>query len=226
MTNNLIACLIINNLTLIHFVGFEDIKIKNNIMLIKRYAIITITSLLIYSISFYLYKLFAKNNLLFLVPIFYVILIYVLILLFKVLNDLFIVYNKKSNYSNDFMLSNSSLIAITFFALDKNNGFFEGLEILILSALGILIALMSITSIKKTLIKTPKSIYWKTNQYIFYNIYFIFNSKYNYINIQSIIARNKNERKNKYIAQTGRRHLEEALTKMKFKLKSKNMKKK
>ncbi len=213
MTNNLIACLIINNLTLIHFVGFEDIKIKNNIMLIKRYAIITITSLLIYSISFYLYKLFAKNNLLFLVPIFYVILIYVLILLFKVLNDLFIVYNKKSNYSNDFMLSNSSLIAITFFALDKNNGFFEGLEILILSALGILIALMSITSIKKTLIKTPKSIYWKTNQYIFYNIYFIFNSKYNYINIQSIIARNKNERKNKYIAQTGRRHLEEALTK-------------
>lgn len=28
MTNNLIAYLIINNLTLIHFVGFEDIKIK------------------------------------------------------------------------------------------------------------------------------------------------------------------------------------------------------
>ncbi len=28
MTNNLITWLIINNLTLIHFVGFEDIKIK------------------------------------------------------------------------------------------------------------------------------------------------------------------------------------------------------
>ncbi len=97
---------------------------------------------------------------------------------------MFIVYNKKSNYSNDFMLSNSSLIAITFFALDKNNGFLEGLEILILSVLGILIALMSIISIKKTLIKSLKSIYWKTSQYIFYNVYFIFNSKYNYLNIQ------------------------------------------
>ncbi len=140
MTNNLITWLIINNLTLIHFVGFEDIKIKNNAILIKKYIIITITSLLIYSISFYLYKLLEKNNLLFLMPIFYVILIYMLILLFKVLNDMFIVYNKKSNYSNDFMLSNSSLIAITFFALDKNNGFLEGLEILILSVLGILIA--------------------------------------------------------------------------------------
>ncbi len=34
MTNNLITWLIINNLTLIHFVGFEDIKIKNNAILI------------------------------------------------------------------------------------------------------------------------------------------------------------------------------------------------
>ncbi len=184
MTNNLITWLIINNLTLIHFVGFEDIKIKNNAILIKKYIIITITSLLIYSISFYLYKLLEKNNLLFLMPIFYVILIYMLILLFKVLNDMFIIYNKKSNYSNDFMLSNSSLIAITFFALDKNNGFLEGLEILILSVLGILIALISIISIKKTLIKSLKSISWKTSQYIFYNVYFIFNSKYNYLNIQ------------------------------------------
>ncbi|MCD2332484.1 hypothetical protein [Borreliella americana] len=156
MTNNLITCLIINNLTLIHFVGLEDIKIKNNIILIKKYVIITLTSLLIYSISFYLYKLFVKNNLLFLMPIFYVILIYVLIISFKVLNDIIIVYNNKSNYSNDFMLSNSSLIAITFFALDKNNGFFEGLEILVLSALGILIALMLITSIKKTFDNKPK----------------------------------------------------------------------
>ncbi len=62
MTNNLITWLIINNLTLIHFVGFEDIKIKNNAILIKKYIIITITSLLIYSISFYLYKLLEKNN--------------------------------------------------------------------------------------------------------------------------------------------------------------------
>ncbi|WPM06214.1 hypothetical protein QIA41_03915 [Borreliella sinica] len=156
MTGNLITYLIINNLTLIHFVGFEDIKIKNNVILIKKYVIIIAASLLIYSISFYFYKLLEKNNLLFLIPIFYVILIYTFILLFKVINDILIIYNKKSNYSNDFMLSNSSLIAITFFALDKNNGFFEGLEILILSALGILIALMSIKSIKKNFDKNPK----------------------------------------------------------------------
>ncbi|WKD00443.1 hypothetical protein QIA01_00360 [Borreliella americana] len=172
MTNNLITCLIINNLTLIHFVGLEDIKIKNNIILIKKYVIITLTSLLIYSISFYLYKLFLKNNLLFLMPIFYVILIYVLILSFKVLNDIFIVYNNKSNYSNDFMLSNSSLIAITFFALDKNNGFFEGLEILVLSALGILITLMLITSIKKTFDNKPK-INILENEPIYFFIMFI-----------------------------------------------------
>ncbi|AEL18261.1 hypothetical protein [Borreliella bissettiae] len=172
MTSNLITYLIINNLTLIHFVGLEDIKIKNNVALIKRYVIITITSLLIYSISFYLYKLFTKNNLLFLMPIFYVILIYVLILSFKALNDIFIVYNKKSNYSNDFMLSNSSLIAITFFALDKNNGFFEGLEILILSALGILIALISITSVKKNFDKNPK-INILENEPIYFFIMFI-----------------------------------------------------
>ncbi|WP_210379391.1 hypothetical protein [Borreliella garinii] len=172
MTNNLITWLIINNLTLIHFVGFEDIKIKNNAILIKKYIIITITSLLIYSISFYLYKLLEKNNLLFLMPIFYVILIYMLILLFKVLNDMFIVYNKKSNYSNDFMLSNSSLIAITFFSLDKNNGFLEGLEILILSVLGILIALMSIISIKKKFDKKPK-INILENEPIYFFIMFI-----------------------------------------------------
>ncbi|AJA89921.1 hypothetical protein OY14_00355 [Borreliella chilensis] len=172
MINNLITCLIINNLTLIHFIGFEDIKIKNNAILIKKYIIITTTSLLIYSISFYLYKLLLKNNLLFLMPIFYVILIYGLILSFKVLNDIFIVYNKKSNYSNDFMLSNSSLIAITFFALDKNNGFFEGLEILILSVLGILIALMAITSIKKTFDKKPK-INILENEPIYFFIIFI-----------------------------------------------------
>nr|WP_267510501.1 hypothetical protein [Borreliella bavariensis] len=172
MTNNLITCLIINNLTLIHFVGFEDIKIKNNAILIKKYVIITITSLLIYSISFYLYKLLEKNNLLFLMPIIYVILIYMLILSFKVLNDMFIVYNKKSNYSNDFMLSNSSLIAITFFALDKNNGFLEGLEILILSVLGILIALMSIISIKKNFDKKPK-INILANEPIYFFIMFI-----------------------------------------------------
>ncbi|WKC80416.1 hypothetical protein [Borreliella tanukii] len=172
MTNNLIACLIINNLTLIHFIGFEDIKIKNNAILLKKYIIITTTSLLIYSTSFYLYKLLAKNNLLFLMPIFYVILIYLLILSFKVLNDIFIAYNKKSNYSNDFMLSNSSLIAITFFALDKNNGFFEGLEILILSALGILIALISITSIKKNFDKKPK-IKILENEPIYFFIMFI-----------------------------------------------------
>lgn len=172
MTNNLITCLIINNLTLIHFVGFEDIKIKNNAILIKKYVIITITSLLIYSISFYLYKLLEKNNLLFLMPIIYVILIYMLIISFKVLNDMFIVYNKKSNYSNDFMLSNSSLIAITFFALDKNNGFLEGLEILILSVLGILIALMSIISIKKNFDKKPK-INILENEPIYFFIMFI-----------------------------------------------------
>ncbi|APQ15472.1 hypothetical protein BLA33_03915 [Borreliella garinii] len=172
MTNNLITWLIINNLTLIHFVGFEDIKIKNNAILIKKYIIITITSLLIYSISFYLYKLLEKNNLLFLMPIFYVILIYMLILLFKVLNDMFIIYNKKSNYSNDFMLSNSSLIAITFFALDKNNGFLEGLEILILSVLGILIALISIISIKKNFDKKPK-INILENEPIYFFIMFI-----------------------------------------------------
>ncbi|WP_215539104.1 hypothetical protein [Borreliella bavariensis] len=172
MTNNLITCLIINNLTLIHFVGFEDIKIKNNAILIKKYVIITITSLLIYSISFYLYKLLEKNNLLFLMPIIYVILIYMLILSFKVLNDMFIVYNKKSNYSNDFMLSNSSLIAITFFALDKNNGFLEGLEILILSVLGILIALMSIISIKKNFDKKSK-INILENEPIYFFIMFI-----------------------------------------------------
>ncbi|WNY69246.1 hypothetical protein [Borreliella andersonii] len=172
MTNNFITYLIINNLTLIHFIGFEDIKIKNNIILIKRYVIITITSLLIYSTSFYLYKLFAKNYLLFLIPIFYVILIYVLILSFKVLNDIFIVYNKKSNYSNDFMLSNSSLIAITFFALDKNNGFFEGLEILILSSLSILIALMLITSIKKHFDNSPK-VNILENEPIYFFIMFI-----------------------------------------------------
>ncbi|MBB6213290.1 hypothetical protein QIA17_00895 [Borreliella californiensis] len=172
MTSNLITCLIINNLTLIHFVGFEDIKIKNNVSLIKKYIIITITSLLIYSMSFYLYKQFTKNNLLFLMPIFYVILIYMLISSFKVLNDIFIVYNKKSNYSNDFMLSNNSLIAITFFALDKNNGFFEGLEILILSALGILIALMSITSVKKNFDKNPK-INILGNESIYFFIMFI-----------------------------------------------------
>ncbi|WP_215536911.1 hypothetical protein [Borreliella bavariensis] len=172
MTNNLITCLIINNLTLIHFVGFEDIKIKNNAILIKKYVIITITSLLIYSISFYLYKLLEKNNLLFLMPIIYVILIYMLILSFKVLNDMFIVYNKKSNYSNDFMLSNSSLIAITFFALDKNNGFLEGLEILILSVLGILMALMSIISIKKNFDKKPK-INILENEPIYFFIMFI-----------------------------------------------------
>ncbi|QFI14230.1 hypothetical protein QIA37_00930 [Borrelia sp. CA_690] len=172
MTNNLITYLIINNLTLIHFVGFEDIKIKSNSILIKKYLIITIISLLIYSISFYPYKLLAKNNVLFLIPIFYVILIYILILSFKVLNDIFIAYNKKSNYSNDFMLSNSSLIAITFFALDKNNGFFEGLEILILSALGILIALMSITLIKKNFDKNPK-IKILDNESIYFFIMFI-----------------------------------------------------
>ncbi|AIJ29448.1 hypothetical protein [Borreliella valaisiana] len=172
MTNNLITYLIINNLTLIHFIGFEDIKIKNNAILIKKYIIITITSLLIYSILFYLYKLIAKNNLLFLIPIFYVILIYVLILSFKVLNDIFIIYNKKSNYSNDFMLSNSSLIAITFFALDKNNGFFEGLEMIILSALGILIALILITSIKKNFDKNPK-IEILENEPIYFFIMFI-----------------------------------------------------
>ncbi|WKC87774.1 hypothetical protein [Borreliella japonica] len=172
MTDNLITCLIINNLTLIHFVGFEDIKIKNNAILIKKYVIITITSLLIYSISFYLYKLLEKNNLLFLMPIFYVTLIYVLILLFKVLNDIFIIYNIKSNYSNDFMLSSSSLIAITFFALDKNNGFFEGLEILILSTLGVLITLMSITSIKKNFDKNPK-INILENEPIYFFIMFI-----------------------------------------------------
>lgn len=172
MINNLITCLIINNLTLIHFVGFEDIKIKNNVILIKKYVLITITSLLIYSISFYFYKLLAKNNLLFLMPIFYVILIYMLILLFKVINDIFIVYNRKSNYSNDFMLSNSSLIAITFFALDKNNGFFEGLEILILSALGILVALILITSIKKNFDKNPK-INILENEPIYFFIMFI-----------------------------------------------------
>ncbi|APS98306.1 hypothetical protein Bmayo_00365 [Borreliella mayonii] len=172
MTSNLITCLIINNLTLIHFIGFEDIKIKSNLTLIKRYIIITITSLLIYSILFYLYKLFAENNLLFLMPIFYVILIYVLVLLFKVLNDIFIVYNKKSNYSNDFMLSNSSLIAITFFALDNNNGFFKGLEILILSAFGILIALILITSIKKNFDKNPK-INILENEPIYFFIMFI-----------------------------------------------------
>ncbi|WNY65563.1 hypothetical protein QIA45_00355 [Borreliella andersonii] len=172
MTNNFITYLIINNLTLIHFIGFEDIKIKNNIILIKRYVIITITSLLIYSTSFYLYKLLARNNLLFLIPIFYVILIYVLILSFNVLNDIFIVYNKKSNYSNDFMLSNSSLIAITFFALDKNNGFFEGLEILILSSLSILIALMLITSIKKHFDNSPKVNILK-NEPIYFFIMFI-----------------------------------------------------
>lgn len=172
MTNNLITYLIINNLTLIHFVGFEDIKIKNNAILIKKYIIITIASLLIYSISFYIYKLIARNNLLFLMPIFYVILIYMLILLFKVLNDILIVYNKKSNYSNDFMLSNTSLIAITFFALDKNNGFFEGLEMIILSVLGILIALISITSIKKNFDKTPK-IKILENEPIYFFIMFI-----------------------------------------------------
>ncbi|WP_151073784.1 hypothetical protein [Borreliella turdi] len=172
MTSNLITYLIINNLTLIHFVGFEDIKIKNNAILIKKYIIITITSLLIYSTSFYFYKLFTKNNLLFLMPIFYVMLIYMLILFFKALNDIFIVYNKKSNYSNDFMLSNSSLIAITFFALDKNNGFFEGLEIIILSALGILIALMSIISIKKNFDKKPKKNILE-NEPIYFFIMFI-----------------------------------------------------
>ncbi|WKC74913.1 hypothetical protein QIA36_00925 [Borreliella yangtzensis] len=172
MTNNLITYLIINNLTLIHFVGFEDIKIKNNAILIKKYIIITIASLLIYSISFYIYKLIERNNLLFLMPIFYVILIYVLILLFKVLNDILIVYNKKSNYSNDFMLSNTSLIAITFFALDKNNGFFEGLEMIILSTLGILIALISITSIKKNFDKNPK-IKILENEPIYFFIMFI-----------------------------------------------------
>lgn len=172
MTNDLITCLIINNLTLIHFIGFEDIKIKNNAILIRKYVTITVASLLIYSMSFYFYKLLANNNLLFLMPIFYTTLIYMLILLFKVLNDIFIVYNKKSNYSNDFMLSNSSLIAITFFALDKNNGFFEGLEILILSALGILIALILITAIKKNFDKNPK-IKILENEPIYFFIMFI-----------------------------------------------------
>ena len=141
--------LLVNNLLLIHFIGIEDIKIKDNQTLAKKYLTIIITSLLIYSLLFYFYKLFAEHNLLFIIPIIYVILIYIIIIGLKALTNILAIYNKKSKYSNDFLLSNSSLIAIIFFGLDKSHSFFEGIGIIILSSLSVLMALILIILIKR-----------------------------------------------------------------------------
>ncbi|WKC57660.1 hypothetical protein [Borrelia sp. P9F1] len=157
MTNNLTIYLLINNLLLIHFIGIEDVKIKDNRKLAKKYLTIVITSLIIYSFLFYFYKLFVEHELLFIMPIIYAILIYVIIMGLKTLNSILIVYNKKSKYSNDFLLSNSGLVAIVFFALDKSHGFLEGLGIIVLSSLSVLISLMLIVLIKRNFEKRVTS---------------------------------------------------------------------
>ncbi|AWG42472.1 hypothetical protein CR532_00370 [Candidatus Borreliella tachyglossi] len=149
MTNSLLMYVLVNNLILIHFIGLEDIKIKDIKALAKKYLIIIITSLLIYSSLFYLYKAFSENNLLFIIPIVYIIVIYMLIMVLKSLNNILTIYNKQSKYSNDFLLSNSSLVAITFFALDQSHSFLEGIGILILSLLAVLISLILILLIKR-----------------------------------------------------------------------------
>ncbi|QFP42221.1 hypothetical protein F9Y90_03870 [Borrelia miyamotoi] len=172
MKNSIIMYLIVNNLLLIHFIGIEDIKIKDHKTLLKRYLIITLTSLLIYSSLFYIYKLFLEYNLLFITPIIYITIIYVLTIILKTLNNILIIYNNKSKYSNDFLLSNSSLIAITFFALDKSHSFLEGIKILLLSSLSVLIALILITLTKKNFEKrlTSKIL---TNETVYFFIMFI-----------------------------------------------------
>ncbi|WP_281861929.1 hypothetical protein [Candidatus Borrelia fainii] len=172
MKNSLITYLLVNNLLLIHFIGIEDIKIKDNQTLSKKYLVVIITSLLIYSSLFYVYKLFLEHNLLYIIPIIYITLIYILTIIFKILNNILIVYNNKSKYSNDFLLSNTSLIAITFFSLDKSHNFLEGIKILILSSLSILIALILITLTKKSFEKklTSKIL---TNETMYFFIMFI-----------------------------------------------------
>ncbi|ACH94336.1 hypothetical protein ACE4V3_03925 [Borrelia recurrentis] len=173
MTSNLITYLLANNLLLIHFIGIEDIKIKDNKTLSKKYLTIIITSLLIYSCLFYIYKLFVEYNLLFIIPIIYMTLIYILTLMLKTLNNILVVmYNSKTKYSNDFLLSNSSLIAIIFFSLDKSHNFLEGITILILSSLSILITIILTKIIKKNLEKksTFKLI---TNETMYFFIIFI-----------------------------------------------------
>ncbi|AHH08035.1 hypothetical protein baBA2_000071 [Borrelia anserina] len=150
MKNSLIMYLLINNMLLIHFIGIEDIKIKDNKALSKKYLIIIITSLSIYSCLFYIYKLFSEHNLSFTIPIIYTSLIYILTIILRILNNILIAYNNKPKYPNDFLLSNSSLIAITFFALDKSHNFLEGIKILILSSFSVLIALTLIILIKNS----------------------------------------------------------------------------
>ncbi|AHH10228.1 hypothetical protein [Borrelia coriaceae] len=149
MNNNLVTYLIINNLLLIHFIGIEDIKVKNNKTLSKKYLIIIITALFTYSSLFHIYKLLSEYNLLLIIPMIYIILIYTLTIILKTLNNILIAYNNKSKYSNDFVLSNSSFTAIIFFSLDKNHNFLEGITTLILSSLSILISLILIKLIKK-----------------------------------------------------------------------------
>ncbi|UER67289.1 hypothetical protein LKV13_00355 [Borrelia sp. BU AG58] len=148
MTNNLTIYLLVNNLLLIHFIGIEDIKIKDNRTLTKKYLTIIITSLLIYSLLFYFYNLLVKHELLFIMPIIYVAILYITIIGIKALNNILIVYNK-SKCSNDFLLSSSGLVAIIFFALEKNHGFLEGIGIIVLSSLSVLISLMLIILIKR-----------------------------------------------------------------------------
>ena len=149
MINSLTIYLLVNNLLLIHFIGIEDVKIKDNRKLAKKYLIIVITSLLIYSFLFYFYKLLTEHELLFIMPVIYVILLYIIIMGLKTLNNILIVYNKKSKYSNDFLLSNSGLVAVVFFALDKSHSFLGGLGIIILSSLSVLTPLMLIVLIKR-----------------------------------------------------------------------------
>ncbi len=100
-------------------------------------------------------------------------LIYILTLMLKTLNNILVVmYNSKTKYSNDFLLSNSSLIAIIFFSLDKSHNFLEGITILILSSLSILITIILTKIIKKNLEKksTFKLI---TNETMYFFIIFI-----------------------------------------------------
>ncbi|BCR21517.1 hypothetical protein [Borrelia sp. HM] len=172
MNNSVISYLIVNNLLLIYFIGIEDITTKDNKTLLKKYLIITMTSMLIYSSFFYIYKLFLEYNLLFIIPIIYVIFIYLFTITLKTLNNVLIIYNNKLKYSNDFLLSNSSLIAITFFALDKSHKFLEGFKIILLSSLGVLIALILIIFIKKNFEqRTPSKIL--VNETVYFFIIFI-----------------------------------------------------
>ncbi|QMU98886.1 hypothetical protein F0310_00350 [Borrelia sp. A-FGy1] len=172
MTNKLMMYLLVNNLLLIHFIGIEDIKIKNNQTLTKKYLTIIISSLFIYSFLFYFYKLFEKYNLLLIIPIIYVILLYIIIIGLKSITNILSVYNKKLKYSNDFLLSNSSLIAIIFFGLDKSHSFFEGILIITLSSLSVLIALMLIVIIKRNFEKKLMSEILE-NEAIYFFIMFI-----------------------------------------------------